>query len=77
MRGHLAATRGQRVFRRRYYSKALAEAKRIGLPLEEAMSHFALAQLDETAGGEAHRGEAGRIVEQLGVAWQPWRRFQY
>jgi class 3 adenylate cyclase len=77
LRGHLAATRGRRAFRRRFYSEALAEAKRIGLPLEEAMSHFALAQLDETASGEAHRGEAGRIVERLGVAWQPWRRFQY
>ena len=78
LRGHLAAIRGRRGLRRSCYGEALSEAKRIGLPLEEAMSHFALAQVDDAAASsDEHRFEAGRIVERLGVAWEPWRRFQY
>ena len=78
LRGHLAASRGRSHRREGHYADALANAKRMGLPLEQAMSHLALAAMDvPPAARDAHRREAGEILQRLGVAWAPWQRFRY
>ena len=78
LRGHLAAARGRARLQQVCYRRALVDAKRLGLPLEQAMSHYALAQTPGSAGErDAHRHEAGEILERLGVVWSPWQRLRY
>jgi predicted ATPase len=78
LRGRLAATRGRSRRSEDYYTEALADAKRMGLPLEEAMSHLALAQTGASATArDAHRHEASEILQRLGVVWAPWQRFHH
>jgi hypothetical protein len=53
---------------RRCAQRALAQAERFALPLEQALAHLALAGL---ANGEAealHRGRAAAILQRLGLA---------
>ena len=78
LRGHLAAARGRSRRQQNHYSVALADAESLGLPLEQAMSHLALAKISGlSAARDAHRHEAGKILQRLGVAWAPWRRLRY
>ena len=79
LRGHLEATRGRLRRQERYYNEALRDAKSLGLPLEQAMSHLALAQMPgpSTTARDAHRHEGVQILQRLGVSWQPWRHFQH
>jgi hypothetical protein len=78
LRGYLAAAHGRLRRQEGYYSEALRDAKNLGLPLEQAMSHLALAQMPgPSAARDAHRHEAGQILQRLGVSLEPWRRFRY
>jgi adenylate cyclase len=75
LRGHLAADLGRRRDRERLYLAALAESERLSLPLEQAMSHFALAELEgPVTARDRHRLQANEILQRFGVVMASWRR---
>jgi hypothetical protein len=75
LRGHLVAGRGRWHRQKDLYRTALAEAERLGLPLEQAMSHFALARMagPDTA-RDRHMDQADQILQRFGVVMASWRR---
>jgi hypothetical protein len=78
LRGHLAAARGRPRQLHACYREALADAQSMGLPLEQAMSHFALSAMPGPATDrDEHERQAAAILQRLGVVWAPWRHFRY
>jgi hypothetical protein len=76
LRGRLATVLGRSRKSYACYVKALAGAQRLGLPLEEAMSHLALAaQPGREKDHNLHIAQASEIFQRLGAVWSPWDAF--